>query len=511
MRFGGSAGRVAFNTCIQYVQLVLNVLIGLFSVRIVLDALGASDYGLYGLIGGIVSLLSFINSSLSQTSIRFISHSMGSQNLVLIKKSFSSCFQLHVVIGFGLVLSLEFVGLFLFNGFLKIEPDRVDTAKILYHLMVFSLLLTTIQTPLKALIISREKFVYTSLIGIFNSVCKLGVAIVLKYVSGDKLLFYGILLAIITVLDFLFYLCYNFVNNRKILSFKWERLSSLSNVASFAGWTLLDVLGTVLNRQGYAVMLNVFFGTVINAAYSVANQIACHLYDISASIINSMKPQIMKSQGAGNNKRMIRLSMTAGKMGFSMMSILAIPFIILMPEILNVWLKEVPEWTCLFARLLIIACLGEQLTRGLVYANQAIGNIKWFSIIVSSIRMLALPVSWLFLFLGFSAYWSIIIFVIFESLGSISRLFVMKRLAGLRIYDFLKSVVGQIVLPFFLSFSVCFVLKNVSHELIWLAFSCVVSALTYMVSMYLIGLTSEEKKALNTIVVSMKSRFLKQE
>lgn len=502
-----AAERVALNTLIHYVQLVLTVLIGLITVRVILKSLGTVDYGVYNLLGGVITLLSFISNSLSQTSIRFISVSLGTGDKQKVRDTFDSCFSLHLFIAIGLVLILEVVGLFLFDGFLDIPADRIRAAKIVYHSMVFNLFLNITVTPVRGVIVAHERFIYTSVVGVLDSICKLVIAFLVARATVDKLGLYGILMACISVLNFILFAGYvlvKFPDEYSIGKFDWKEIRK---VTGFAGWTLFDVLGSMINRQGYAVVLNKFFGPVANAVYALAGQVEGHLFSISSSVVNTIKPQIMKSHGGGDTPRALRLSMTAGKFGFSMMALISIPMLVMMPEVLDLWLDEVPEGTVFFSRMMVIACMIEQLTRGLVHANQAIGNIKLFSITVSCIRMLALPVSLVLFICGCDANVSMVVFVLFETLGSFSRVIVMKHIAGLQIRDFVDSSLLQILPPFFISLVSGFFLYKFMRGPWGMLAVTAISALIYVAAAYFMGLTREEKVSVHTVADAFMSRF----
>lgn len=488
-----TANRVALNTVVQYVQLVLNVLIGLYSVRVILNALGASDYGIYDLIAGVVALLSFISTSLSQTSMRFLSVSLGAGDNHKTGRTFSVCLWLHLYIAILLALIFVILGFFLFDGFLNIPAERIFVARILYYMMVFGLFLNITVTPFSAIIAAHEQFVFISCVQILDSLCKLGIAFIIAATTCDKLLLYGLLMVGIIIVNVFCYVFFAIFKYREKMSLRRARMADMKEVTGFAGWTLLDVLGTVATRQGYAVLLNTFFGTVINAVFALARQIEGHMYTISASVINTMKPQIMKSQGAGETQRMFRLSLTAGKFGFSMMSLIAIPLLVMMPEVLALWLKEVPEGTVLFSRLMIAACMFEQLTKGLVYANQAVGNIKWFSITISTIRILALPISWVFFHFGAPAYVAIEVFLFCETIGSFSRVFILSRISDFKIIDFVQSVFIQLLPPFVISFVACMVSYHFLEGIWGMIAVCIITLLTYGVLLVSIGLTKEER------------------
>lgn len=488
-----ASSRVTINTGIQYARMIICALLGLYSVRIILNALGTNDYGIYDVIAGVIGLLGFINASLTQTSIRYLSVSLGKKNISSTNKTFNNCFWLHLFLASLLVVVLEIIGVFIFDGFLNIPINRIFSAKVIYHSMIFTLFMNIISTPFKALIISHEEFAYTSFIAILDSCLKLAIAFIITYTASDKLIVYGVLMALISFIDIMFYLVYDILRHKNEIIVSKISVKGVKSVSGFAGWTILDVLGSLMTRQGYAIMLNRFFGPATNAVFAIARQLEGQVYMISSSVIDTMKPQIMVSQGSGEHERMLRLSLTAGKFGFSLMSLIAIPLIILMPEILKLWLVMVPEGTILFSRLLIIACMVEQLTRGLVYANQAIGNIKWFSIIVSSCRMISLPISWFVLHFGFPSHIAIIIFVIFESIGSFSRVLIMSKLTQKNVIFFLENLVLKTILPFVISFLLCYAVYSNILGFLGMVLSSCVSAISYILFFYLFGLIPYEK------------------
>lgn len=503
-----NANRVAFNTFVQYIQLALSVLIGLYSVRLILNALGEVDYGIYDVIGGIVALLAFISSSLSQSSMRFISIRLGEGDEKKMRETVGSCFWLHLLIAAGLSLLIEFVGLFLFDGYLNIPEERIRAAKFVYHTVTLTLFLNVIESPYRALIAAHEEFWYSSLVAFLNSVLKLGIAFAITYWFADKLVAYGSLLLGVTLLDVLLVVGFSFLRHKHEMSLQFNG-SEIKSITSFVGWTMLDVLGSTLNRQGYAIMLNRFFGPVMNTTFALSRQIEGHLYTVSSSAVNTVKPQIMKSYGYGDEDRMFRLSLTAGKFGFALISILSIPIIIMMPDILTIWLKHYPEETVLFSRLMIIACMIEQLTRGLVFANQAVGNIKWFSIIVSSLRIAALPISWIFLKLGFPAYIAIFIFLICEGLGSFARAIILSKISNFKITDFVKSVLKMILPPVLVAFVFCWIIYQFVPHSIWMMILVfLITAGLYAVLIYFTGLTKDEKSSVIGVAKSFLSKFI---
>ncbi len=503
-----TVNRVAVNSLVQYVRLFLNLVIGLYSVRIILDALGADDYGIYDVIGGVISVLSFVSLSLSQTSIRFLSVNLGKNDVSSIRKTFNDCFWLHFFFSSLLVVVLEITGLFIFDGFLNIQANRIFAAKCVYQCLVLSLFVNVIITPFSSLIIAHEHFVYSSIVNIIDSLLKLAIAYALIYTLYDKLVVYAVLTSCVVLLNMCFYILYLIVKYKNEMLIGKPSVSGLRNVSGFAGWTILDVIGTLATRQGYAVVINKFWGTTANAAFALARQIEGQIFTISAAVIDTMKPQIMKSYGSNDIERMLRLSMTAGKFGFSMMSLVAIPLLVMMPDILGLWLKDVPEYTTSFARLMVFATLCEQLTRGLVYACQATGNIKWFSIIISSCRFTALPLAILFYFIGFPPISAFYIFLCCEALGSLGRIVVMSYISDLRISYFIKIVLLRVSIPFSFSFLFCYY-ASIFNSFVNIFVIIPMTSLLFVVTMYYIGLNKVERTTVLHIGGNIKRKFKK--
>ena len=500
------ANKILINTILQYGRLVINLLISLYSVRLILKALGPDDYGIYDVVAGVVALMGFIEASLSQTSIRFISVSIGSRNIYAIRKSINASFWLHLFIALITIAILLFIGYFLFSGFLNISEQRIIAAQVVFYSMCVSVFFQIVCTPLVALITSHENFVLLTVITIFNSLSKLAVAFYISFADSDRLILYGILMAFITVLNTIMYFIYSLKNYSQELHLSRISYEQIKEQVCFAGWTLFDVLGSILNRQGYAIMINKFFGTRINAIFAISRQMEGQMYGVSAAVIDTLKPQIIKSYGQGNISRMFRLSMTAGKLGFSLMSFICIPLMVMMPQILSIWLGTFPHETVSFARLMILSCMSEQLTRGLVYANQATGNIKWFSIIVSSIRTLALPVSIVFCYLGCKPIITICIFLLFETMGSISRIFVISKLNELHPV-FLGKIFLRALLPFLVVTLVCWAFNSYYNSYAYMLINIGVTWLVNIFLLYMFSLTNDERCIITGYINSLKKKI----
>ena len=500
-----NANRVAFNTAINYIQVLLNVAIGLFTVRLLFGALGVVDYGVYNLLAGVITIMTFISESLSQTSIRFISITIGQKGDV--RSVFSTCFSLHLYLGLALVFILEIISLFLFDGVLNIPESRVYAAQFVFHFMVFTIFLNIITTPLKAIIIANEQLYLNSYISILEAIFKLIIAFAVTVVLIDKLILYGGLLFALALLVFIIYLYVVLRRFKNDISFKPRSFKSIKYLLSFASWTILDVLGVVCNRQGYAIMLNKFIGPSANSVYALASQMEGPLFSTSASIINSIKPQILKSYGAGDVFRSIKLAMTAGKMGFAMMSLIALPILVMLPTVLEIWLGEYPEQTVFYARMMIIACLANQLTLGLTTLNQAVGKLKLFSIVITSIRLFALPVSIFTLIAGMSPNLPIAIFMCCETMASLSRIFVMHKIIDLQIFAFLCEVILRMVPGIVVTVIVTNLVYNANPAFWGVIAAFIVSIVVNALIIYFVGFNSSERSSVKHVVHSLLTRL----
>lgn len=504
--------KIMFNTGIQYVRMIVVALIGIVSVRIILNTLGVNDYGLYNVLAGIIGLLSYITSSFNQTSFRYLSYTLGRGIEQEISVVFTRCFALHLIIGFLIVIALEVLGIPMMTYMLNIPSDRLNAAYFVYQFMICQLFVTVCTTPFSALVMAHEKFNFIAIISILDSILKLLAAYSLTiHASIDKLVLYGILLMAISTLNLILYIAYthHFYRDETQITFKGVSFKDLKGLTSFASWTLMDTMSIVCSRQGYAIMFNVFSGVQTNAVFGISRQVEGQISTISSSVVDTIKPQIMKHEAAGKREKMLEISLTAGKIGFALMALFAIPLIFYMPEVLKLWLKNVPENTVIFTNLIIIAALLNQITTGLVYANQAIGNIKLFSIVISLCRVMALPISCVLLACGWEAMYAMIVFVVCESIGSMGRVFVMKKIGGLDVSHFFKSVILRMSIPVGLYVLICILIHSFCSTFGQIFIGVFLTCAIYLVLCYFCGLNNNEKVIAQKLFSEIRNKFLK--
>lgn len=504
-----AADRVAMNTSILYVRMMLTTGVTLYTTRVVLNALGDTDYGLFNLVAGIVLMLSFLNTTMASSTQRFLSYHQGTGNTQMQRKVFSNSMLLHIGIGVIIVAGLEIAALFLFDGVLNIPADRMDATRFIYHFMAVTVFFNVVVVPFNGALIAHENMLWVAFVNVIETVLKLGIALLLTIAVMDKLMLYGALTALVSVISFVLYAIYclkkysdcslkgMFAQRDKVL---------LKELGSFAGWNMFGTLCALGRTQGLAILLNIFLGAVINAAYGIANQIAAQLNFFSATLLRALNPQIMKSEGANDRNRMLRLSMMASKFGFFLLAIIAIPVCFEMNTILSLWLKQVPPNTIIFCQLILIATLVNQLTIGLQSAAQAIGKIKYYQMVVGSVLLCNLPVAYLLLKLNYPVYAVIVSYALIELVACVLRLFFLKHLGGLSIRLYFSRVLLKEILPIIILLTSGFLLaQNIQHTHRFL-FTIPINGLVFGVSIYLFGLCEDEKKLIHGFIKKFKKR-----
>jgi O-antigen/teichoic acid export membrane protein len=419
--------------------MAFTIFISLYSTRLILNALGEVDFGIFNLIGGVIALLSFINGSMVIATQRYMSISLGADDMARMMDVFRSSVLLHLVISLGIVLLFEVGGIFLFDGALNIPAERMSTAKIIFQFMVVSTFFSINAVPYDASINAHENMFFDAITGILESIVKLGIAIWLVYAHVDKLILYGLLIALLTIVLRLIKGIYC------VRKYEECRIQILSNVdlplvkemISFAGWNMFGYFCSVLKSQGLAILLNSIFGVLINAAYGIANQVNANIKHFSTNMVRAITPQIAKSEGSGNRERMLRLSVLASKISFFLLAFFAVPVIIEMPLVLKIWLKTVPENAVIFCQLILILSMMYQITIGTMTAITSVGNIKEFQIAVGAIEIFNIPLAYLLMKLGLPAYFVLISSIFLEFIAGYMRVWYAHKIAGLNIREFL--------------------------------------------------------------------------
>lgn len=437
--------RVILNSIVLYAKILICIVLSLWTVPIVLHGLGASDYGLYALVAGVIALLTFLRTAMSSSTQRYLSVSLGEGDMQKMNALFNSAIMLHFLFGIAIVVILEALTPFLFGHFLNIAPERMFAGKVIYQALLASMFLAIMVVPLDAELNAYENMPVFAIIEVMDAVLKLAVASTLQFISSDRLIWYGTCMTIIPILNISIKYLYtrnkyeDLYLSRKFL---WNP-PMMRQMFSFIGWNTFGALAIVGRNQGLAIILNLFFGTVMNAAYGIANQINSVMGYFSQTLRKSLHPQLMQSEGKGDHARMLRLVFTSSKFSALVLVVIAIPLIVELPLVLKMWLTDVPEYALEFTQWILITSMVYQMSAGLMAGILSVGKVKVYQIVISILMLINLPLAYLLLKDGYEPYWIIIGMFSCEVLSLAARLVFSKRLIGLQVGQFC----GHVILP----------------------------------------------------------------
>lgn len=486
--------RIAKNTLLLYLRMLFMMAISLYTSRIVLNTLGVEDYGIYNVVGGVVAMFGFINGSMSSATQRFMTFALGKGNFVNLQKVFCTALQIHVLIAVIIVVLGETVGLWFMYEKMQIPADRMEAAFWVLQCSILSTVVMIVSVPYNADIIAHEKMSAFAYISILEAVLKLAIVYILLIGSFDKLILYAVLLLTVQIL---IRFCYSIYCNKHfketIYKHIWDK-SLFKEMTGFAGWNMFGNLSGVLYGQGLNMLLNVFFGPVVNAARAVAVQVQNAIQQFVANFQMALNPQITKTYAKCEMSEMHKLIFRSARFSFYLLFMLSLPVLFETDFLLTFWLKTVPENTVIFLRIMICTSLIYSLANPLIVANQATGKVKKYQALCGSILLLILPVSYIALKLGFPAYSVFIVHFIIESITQLARMIMLRPLIGIRIREYFKYIYTPIILVILCSIILPFVVyESMSDTVSRFFVVCIVCVISVGSAAYTIGLSKNER------------------
>lgn len=433
--------KIAFNSVILFVRLCIVSVISLISARFVLQALGASDYGLYNVVGGIVALLNVVNTAMVTTSYRYIAFELGKGEKGNPNKVFNSSLAIHVVFGLLILLVGLPVGEWYVSNYLNVPAESISDAHFVLRVSVFTTMVSTMLVPYQGLLVAFEKFYVSAVIDILTQSLKLAAIFVLVYYVGNRLRMYSLIMMGYVLVSSALFLIYSYRHHRATCRLRVNTdIKLYKEMFSFTGWILFGACSSIGKTQGSAMIINYFFGTVVNAAFAVANQVENFILMFSRMLNQSAVPQITKNFSGGNKDRSVKLASYISKYTYILMTLVAFPVIMEMDYILTIWLKEVPEGSTEFCQLMIlgglIGCMGE----GIPALTQASGKIKYFQLIMSSISLMGLPIAFvLYKYTTVPPYTILVVYLGISLLCAGIRLILLKRILNINIRYFITT------------------------------------------------------------------------
>ncbi len=486
--------RIARNTLMLYVRMLFTMAVSLYTSRVVLNALGVEDYGIYNVVGGIVAMFGFINGSMSSATQRYITFALGKGDLENLRKVFSTALQIHVLIAVIIVALGETVGLWFMYEKMQIPAERMDAAFWVLQCSIVSTAVMIVSVPYNADIIAHEKMSAFAYISILEVVLKLAVVYVLLVFSYDKLVLYAVL---ILAVQLLIRFCYSRYCNRHFEESKYRHIWDkplFKEMTRFAGWSMFGNLSAVLYGSGLDMLLNVFFGPVVNAARAIAVQVQNAIQQFVTNFQMALNPQITKTYAKGEMEEMHKLMFRSARFSFYLLFLLSLPVLFETDFILSVWLKTVPENTVIFLRIMICTSLIYAMANPLIIANQATGKVRKYQAICGSILLLILPVSYVCLKLGLPAYSVFIVHFCMEAVAQLARMIILRPLIGIRIFDYVKNIYLRVAAVVALSVVLPFIVYESMEDTVLRFFTvCVVCVLSVGTVAYAVGLSRNER------------------
>lgn len=474
----------------------ITLLVSLYTSRIILNALGVTDYGIYNVVGGIVAIFGFLNSAMVSSTQRYMSYELGRNNVNNLKIVYSTSLIIHIIISIFIIIFAETIGLWLIYNKLSIPESRFEAALYVYHISIITFILNILRVPDNSLIIAFEKMSAFAYISIADVILKLIIVLILPYYNYDKLILYAILLMGVTLSTNIIYrlYCNKKIQNSKITTLQFKK-EYFIKMFSFSGWSLFGNLSSSLSKYGINILLNVFFGPIVNAARGLSYQVQAAVINFSSNFIMAVNPQIIKSYASGDIIYLNKLINSSSKLSYYLLFIVSLPIILNSEYILKIWLGSVPEYSSEFVNLIIINSLIDVLSSPIQTAVQATGRIKGYQIIIGGILLLNLPISYIILKLYGNVYSPFYISIILSLIAMIARYIVIKRLTPIDIKKLIIDLYSKIIIITTTSICLLVICKCYdANSLIDLIKNSIVSVCITMIIILLFGLNNVEKK-----------------
>lgn len=500
---------IAKNTLFLYFRMFITMGVSLYTSRVVLNVLGVEDYGLYTVVGGVVAMFGFFNAAMSSATQRFLAINIGQKDWKGLHKTFNATLLIHIGIAIFVLIIAETLGLWFVNYKLNIPVGKVTSANFVYQFSVLSTIVTITQVPFNALIIAREKMRVFALVSIAEAVLKLLIVSVLLIISYRKLESYAVLMFLAVLLISTVYKIYCHKNFQESRFMMVKDNSLFKTLVSYSGWSLFGNIAAVGKEQGINVLLNLFFGTVINAAFGIMMQVQ---NAVNAFVVNfqaAVNPQIYKCYAQKEYIQMQKLMFQSSKFSYFLVFILVCPVIYNIEFILYWWLKTPPPHTSSFVVLILLNLLVECLSRPLITGAMATGNIKWYQIVVGTTLFLNFPISYLVFKVEHNPLLFLYVLLTLSVLTLLFRIFFLKKMINMDVPLFFKQVITPILLISFMQVVVLYLLKHTLDPVQNFMELLLVSLLLFSISVllvFLIGLTRSEK---NLVIRTVRSKIIR--
>lgn len=495
--------RIAKNTVFLYVRMLLILFVTLYTSRVVLRTLGVTDYGVYNVVAGFVSMFAFMNVSLSNGTQRFYNYSLGAGEKDGIRRVYVTALTIQAIIAIVLLVLIETFGLWYINNVMVIPSDRVVAANWVFQCSVVSMILMMMQIPYSAVIMAYERMDYYAIVGIVDVFLKLGIVFLLPIIPIDRLQLYGLLMLSVAVADFVMYYWYSKRHFKELrFSFFFEK-DLFRSMLGFSGWNIFGTFAFMMKGQGLNVLLNAFFGPVVNAARGVAAQVMSGLQGFSANILVAFRPQLIQSYAAKDYERVKSIFFSESKISYILLCVMMTPIIIEINYILNIWLGAdvVPEYTKSFTILVLLNMLVSAFHQPLTHIVHATGKQKVFQLMNAVIVCSIVPVSWVFLKMGFDPNSVFVVSLVITALNVVASVLVVHRQFSFSLRAYFSYVILPCMLVTALLPIIPFCVSKIMDEgFVRLMCVLIVELLAGIPLLYYVALTNAEKTLVKSLI-----------
>ena len=502
--------RIAKNTLLLYVRMLFLMIVSLYTSRVILNALGVEDYGIYNVVGGVVTMFSMLSGSLNAAISRFLTFELGTGNTQKLKKIFSS----SVTIQFGLaaiiIILAETVGLWFMNAKLVIPEERMTAANWCYQFSILTFAINLINVPYNAAIIAHEKMSAFAYISIVEALVKLIIAWTIVVTPVDRLIYFGGMLCLLSlILRFI----YGWYCKRKFeecsYSFMYDH-DLLKQIFGFAGWNFIGASSAVLRDQGGNIIINLFFGPTVNAARAIAVKVNAVITGFVQNFMTALNPQITKSYASGDREYMFKLIFQGARLSYYILLLLSLPVLLNTHYLLVEWLKLVPEHTVLFVQLTLVFAMCECISNPLITAMLATGKIRNYQLIVGGLQMLNLPLAYICLKIGASPESILYVAIFISQCCLVARLWMLRGMIGLKVSEYLKSVYINVIIVTIVSACIPFLVCKYFEEsaISFIALSAIAIMCTVITELF-IGCNKEERQFVVKQINMIKNKVTK--
>lgn len=493
--------RIAKNTLFLYFRMLFMMLISLYTNRIVLDKLGVTDFGIYNVVGGIVVMLGFLSGCMSNSVQRYLSYEIGRGDKDRVSRVFNVSIMVHVCIAVLVLIVMECGGLWYLNNYINIPASRMNAANWAFQCSLIATLVTILQVPYNAIIISKEKMDVFAYISILEATFKLLIVYALAISAFDKLKLYSVLMAVVTLGVLLMYQLYcknQFVETKLRFTKDWALFKEL---VSFSGWNMLSDVAWTFTGPGVNLILNSFYGPVVNAARGLAEQVNSAVSRFVANFQTAVNPQLIKLYATDEIQEMKQLLFRSTRYSFFLLYGLSLPLILEMDYVLHLWLKEVPQYTTEFCQLILVCSLVSVTSTLLPRIAWAYGKIKKYQIVVSTVLFLNFPLSYFVLLMGMSPLATVYVAIAIQAVVIWVRLYLVGQMVDLPQMQYFKEVLLRVLAVTAVSLVLPLIVQHFVSDNFF-GFVCVatVSVLSVCVSSYFVGMNKDERAFIRNFI-----------